>query len=67
MGNSFNCLPIIDYIGGRALDLESRNLNTWLQLSWVTLGHVTYSLKPKVLQLYYNGTQIFTIYLTELW
>lgn len=30
MGNSFNCLTIIDYIGERALDLESRNLDTWL-------------------------------------
>lgn len=30
MGNSFNCLTIIDYIGGRALDLESRRLDTWL-------------------------------------
>lgn len=24
MGNSFNCLPIIDYLGERALELESR-------------------------------------------
>lgn len=30
LGNSFNCLTIIDYIGGKALELESRNKDPWL-------------------------------------
>lgn len=67
MGNSFNCLPIIDYIGGRALDWSQE---TWTlgstDFGWVTLGHATESLKPNGLQLYYNGNDIFTNYLTEL-
>lgn len=68
MGNSFNCLTIIDYIGGRALDLESRHLDTWLHtflagrlwakpLSLSNLRFFSYTLMGI----------IFTNYLTELW
>ena len=68
MGNSFNCLTIIDYIGGRALDLESRNLDTWLHtflagrlwgkpLSLSSLRFFSYTIM---------GIN-FTNYLTDLW
>lgn len=68
MGNSFNCLTIIDYIGGRALDLESRHLDTWLHtflagrlwakpLSLSNLRFFSYTIMGI----------IFTNYLTELW
>ena len=68
MGNSFNCLTIIDYIGGRALDLESRHLDTWLHtflagrlwgksLSLSNLRFFSYTIRGI----------IFTNYLTELW
>lgn len=68
MGNSFNCLPITDYTGGRALDLESRNLDTWLHTSLAgRLWGKPLSLSSLSFFSCYNGNNIFTDYLTELW
>lgn len=68
MGNSFNCLTIIDFTGGRALDLESRNLDTWLHTSLAgRLQGKPLSLSgPRFFSYTITGI-IFTNYLTELW
>lgn len=68
MGNSFNCLTIIDYLGGRALDLESRHLDTWLHTFLAgRLWGKSLSLSNLRFFSYTIVGITFTNYLTELW
>lgn len=66
MGNSFNCLPIVDYMGDehRKWSQVFRSLDS--MISWLgDFGEATGSLKPTVPWLL-SENSIFTNYLTEL-